>query len=63
MECVFVCVKEREGSAEEALGCAACYGSFSRHVAFVACKINTSQYLRAGKVVSLVLIRTHTLTI
>lgn len=46
-----VCVSktEKEGGVGRGMAgfiCAACHDSFSRHTAFVACKINTSQYLR-----------------
>lgn len=57
---VCVCVCQREGGGRRRGGtgrfvCAACHGSFSRHIAFVAWKINTSQYLRTGLVISVVL--------
>lgn len=46
-----VCVSktEKEGGVGGRMAgfiCAACHDSFSRHTAFVACKINTLQYLR-----------------
>lgn len=49
---VLVCAKEREGGVDTGAGrfiSAACHSSFSRHIAFGACKINTLQYLRKAR--------------
>lgn len=57
---VFVCAKEseggREGGVDRGAGgfvSTACRGSFSRHIAFGACKINTLQYLRKARLSAL----------
>lgn len=53
---VFVCARDREGGVDRGAGgfvSTACRGSFSRHTAFGACKINTLQYLHKARLSAL----------